>query len=80
MDKDVKKRLIKARLAALCAALLMLAAAMGITMWQYQKYTAAYLPFDLTKMIIINCVGALMLYLIVSHFLKKNIVGRTDKQ
>lgn len=73
MEKDKKKGMMKARLIALGASLLMLAVAMGITLWQYYRMTAAYLPFDLTKMIIINCVGAAILYLIVSHFLKKNV-------
>ena len=73
MDKKMKKGLLKARLIALGVALLMLAAAMGITLSQYYKFKAAYLPFDLTTFIIVNIVGALILYLIVSHFLKKNV-------
>lgn len=73
MEKDNKRNRIKARLISLGIALLMLAVAMGITLWQYHKITAAYLPFDLSKMIIINCVGAVALYLIVCHFLKKNL-------
>ena len=73
MDKELKKRRMKARLIALGVSLLMLAAAMGITLWQYHKITSAYLPFDLPKMIIINCVGAVAMYFIVCHFLKKDI-------
>ena len=73
MEKDNKKALLKARLIALGAALAMLAAAMGVTMWQYQKYTAAYLPFNLPLMIAVNCAGALIMYFIVAHFLKKGI-------
>lgn len=72
MDKENKRDVMKARLIALGASLLMLAAAMGITMWQNDRFTAAHVPFDLTAMIIINCVGAVVLYLIVSHFLKKS--------
>ena len=72
MEKEIKKSRWKARLISLGISLALLAVAMGITLWQYYKITAAYLPFDLTKMIIINCVGAAVLYLIVCHFLKKN--------
>lgn len=71
MEQDNKRYKLKARLIALGVALALLAAAMGITLWQYHEFTAAYMPFDLTKMIVINCVGAAALYLIVSHFLKK---------
>ena len=78
MENNKKKSMLKARLTALGAALVMLAAAMGITLWQYQKFTAAYLPFNLTLMTIINCIGALILYLIVSHFLVKNV--KNDKE
>ena len=73
MNKEKSRSNWKARLIALGVSLLMLAAAMGVTLWQYNKVTAAYLPFDLTKMIIVNCVGAVILYLIVCHFLKKDI-------
>ena len=75
MDKDMKRKKLIARLTALVITLIMLAIAMGITMWLNAKYTAAYLPFDLTKMIVINCAGAVLLYLILAHFLKKS-----DKQ
>lgn len=71
MEKK-KKSTIKARLIALGVALALLAAAMGVTLWQYQKFTAAALPFDLTVMIVINCVGAAVIYLVVCHFLKKD--------
>lgn len=71
MNQDKKKAKMKARLIALGITLLMLAAAMGITLWQYRKMTSAALPFDLTPMIIINCVGALIMYFIISHFLMK---------
>ena len=73
MNQDNKKIKMKARLIALGLTLLMLAAAMGITLWQYHAVTAAALSFDLTKMIVINCVGALVMYLILSHFLKKGL-------
>ena len=72
MDNEMKKSALKARLTALAITLVMLAIAMGVTMWLNAKYTAAYLPFDLTKMAIINCVGAVLLYLILAHFLKKS--------
>lgn len=71
MEKDNKKRVWHARLIALGVALVLFAAATGITLWQYYKITAAYLPFDLTATMIVNGVGALILYLIVAHFLKK---------
>lgn len=74
MEQDNKRGRMKARLIALGVSLALLAAAMGITLWQYHRFTAAYMPFDLTKMIIINCVGAAVLYLIVSHFLKKSFM------
>lgn len=75
MEKDNKRGRIKARLIALGVALGLLAAAMGVTFWQYARFTAAYFPFDLTKMIIINCAGAVLLYLIVCHFLKKSFTS-----
>lgn len=78
MDNKKKKNL-KARLIALGAALLMLAAAMGVTYWQYQKYTAAYLPFDLTGTMIVNVIGAALLYAILSHFLKKSFSSEKEK-
>ena len=71
MEKDNRKRVWRARLIALGISLVMLAAAIGITLWQYQKFTAAYLPFDLTGTMIVNGVGAVILYLIIVHFLKK---------
>ena len=70
---DKKKKLIKVRLIALAVSALMLAAAMGMTLLQYQKFAAAYLSFNLTAMIVVNCVGALIMYLIVFSLLKKNI-------
>ena len=73
MDNEKKKRLLRARLIALGVSLALLAAAMGVTFWQYSKFKAAYLPFDLTAALIINAVGAVLMYLIVCHFLKKNI-------
>lgn len=73
MEKDKKKGIMKARLIALGVSLLMLAAAMGVTMWQYNKCKAAYMPFNLTLMLVINGVGFVIMYLIVSHFLKKNV-------
>ena len=73
MEKEKNKGLWKARLIALGITLVMLAAAMGITLSQYYKFKAAYLPFDLTMMLIVNGIGAVVLYLIVSHFLKKSI-------
>lgn len=76
MNQDNKKSKMKARLIALGISLLMLLAAMGITLWQYNTVTSAALPFDLTKMIVINCVGAAVMYLIICHFLKKDI--KTD--
>jgi len=71
MDKENKRSVWRARLIGACAALVMLAAATGITLWQYRKFTAAYLPFDLTGTMIVNGVGAVALYLIIVHFLKK---------
>ena len=76
MDKENKKKIRKARLIALGVSLVMLAAAMGVTLWQNAKYTAVALPFDLKMMIIVNCVGAPILYLIVCHFLKKSSVAK----
>ena len=73
MDNEKRKKLLKARLIALAISLAMLAAALGVTFWQYGKMKAAYLPFDLTIALIINGVGFVFLYLIVVHFLKKNI-------
>ena len=78
MEQEKKKVKAKARLIALGVSLLLLAAAMGITLWQYREITAAALPFDLTRMIVINCVGALALYLIISHFLKKSFLSEHD--
>ena len=72
MDKEKKNRALRARLIAAGISALMLAAAMGVTFWMSARYKAAYLPFDLTKMTVINCAGALLLYLIVCHFLKKD--------
>lgn len=72
MEKKSTKYKMKARLIACAISLVLLGAAMGITLWQYNTITAAHLPFDLTRMIIINCVGALMIYLIICHFLKKS--------
>ena len=77
-NKENKKRLWKARLIAMGAALLMLAAAMGVTFWQYQKYTAAYLPFDLTGTMIVNGIGAVILYAIIAHFLKKSFTKEAE--
>ena len=73
MDRETKKGIWKVRLIAFAASLVMLAAAMGITLWQYEKFTAAYMPFNLTRMIIVNCVGAAVMYLIISYYLKKNL-------
>ncbi len=73
MNQEKNKSKLKARLIALGVSLLMLAAAMGVTLWQYHAVTAAALSFDLTTMIVINCVGALLMYFIVSHFLIKGI-------
>ena len=78
MDKDNRKYKRKARLIALGVALLLLAAAMGITLWQYHQFTAAYMPFNLPLMIGVNCVGALVMYLIVSHFLKKSFSSDSE--
>ena len=72
MNPDNRKRKLKARLIALGVSLLMLLAAMGITLWQYHVAASASLTFDLAKMIVINCVGAAVMYLIVCHFLKKS--------
>ena len=75
MEKDKKKGVWKARIIALGVALLMLAAATGVTLWQYFKSKEAYLSFDLTTMLIINGVGFVLLYFIVCHFVKKSILS-----
>lgn len=80
MEKERKRRRLKARLIALGVALLTLAVAMGITLRLYDRATAAYLSFDLTAMIVINCIGALVMYLIVSYFLKKSIKNESESQ
>jgi putative Mn2+ efflux pump MntP len=77
-NKENKKRIWKARLIALGAALLMLAAAMGVTFWQYNKYTAAYLPFDLTGALIVNGIGCVVMYAIIAHFLKKSFCAEKE--
>jgi hypothetical protein len=77
-NRENKKQIRKARLIALGAALLMLAAAMGVTFWQYSKYTAAYLPFDLTGALIVNGVGCIVMYAIIAHFLKKSFTKEAE--
>ena len=71
MDKEMKRTRRRARLIALGVALVTLTAATGFALWQYRQFTAAYLPFDVTAVMIVNGVGAVILYLLVVHYLKK---------
>lgn len=73
MEKDSKRRILKARLIALGVALLTLAAASGMMMWLGSEFAKVQVPFDMTLLLIINGVGAVLIYFIVSHFLKKSV-------
>lgn len=70
--KEKKKFRLKEFLIALGITLALLGAASGIAYWQYRQFSAAYLPFDMKTVIIVNGVGAVILFLILFHFLKKN--------
>lgn len=70
--KEKKKFHLKEFLIALGITLALFGAATGIAYSQYRRFTAAYLPFDLKTVMIANGVGALLLFLVLFHFLKKN--------